>query len=299
MMSLISASWCLLHLSLMLLRFEPTIIRNLEGQEKKILSWKQENWERKLDLSHMLLSYAYETLATTLSYYKQFTNTPLDAKVIQSQQKALMVRVRTLAGTNKEIPNLPILKFDAAANIVILCASVGVFAICPKLHNLKLIDSKNYASQLRKSPLYQLEWITTDKVKEELEIINYGLFLPKKLQDYVIALQGMGSKVLNHMERTLHEMLKAGLRVIAGELASILLKSNEFTVFANIMIICACLGVYAMDLQGDKDIHHYMNFEAHAAQLHLSPLYKSVKITSEKAQTKFDCIILFQPKEDC
>ncbi|EAS29685.3 uncharacterized protein CIMG_13206 [Coccidioides immitis RS] len=224
-----------------------------------------------------------------------------------------MVRVRTLASTNEEIPDLSILKFDAAANIIILCASVGVFAICPKLYNLKLIDSKNYAFQLRKSPLYQLKWITADKVKEELEIINYGLFLPKKLQDYVIALQDMGSKALNHMERTLasslalhqnrklknqHEVLKAELRVIAGKSASILSKSDEFTAFANIMIICACLRVYTMDPQGDEDIYHYMNFKTHTAQLHLSPLYKSMKITSEKAQTKFDCIILFQPKED-
>ncbi|KMU73632.1 hypothetical protein CISG_03682 [Coccidioides immitis RMSCC 3703] len=226
-----------------------------------------------------------------------------------------MTRVRTLASTNKEISNLSILKFDTAANIMILCASIDVFT---KLHNLNLIDFKNYIFQLRKSLLYQLEWITIKKIKKELEIINYDLFLPKKLQDYVIVLQSIDSKALNHIKRILvdiilslflidvtsvlasfhqfdsikltdrklknqYEILKAGLRAIAGKLAFILLKSDEFTIFTNIMIICACLEVYTINLQKDEDIHYYMNFEAYTAQLYLSLLYKSMKITFKES----------------
>ncbi|KMU84260.1 hypothetical protein CIHG_02046 [Coccidioides immitis H538.4] len=224
-----------------------------------------------------------------------------------------MTRVRTLASTNKEISDLSILKFDTAANIMILCASIDVFTICSKLHNLNLIDFKNYTFQLRKSLLYQLEWITVKKIKKELEIINYDLFLPKKLQDYVIVLQNFKScslsndvtsvlasfhqfdsiKLTDRKLKNQYEILKAGLRAIAGKLAFILLKSDEFTTFTNIMIICACLGVYTINLQKDEDIHYYMNFEAYTAQLYLSLLYKSMKITFKKAQIKFNHIILF------
>lgn len=196
---------CLLHLGLLLQKSDSPVICKLEGQEKAILTWKEEDWERKLDSFHLLSDLDYAQLADVFNSYWQFESTRhlLDEKTIQSQSTALRARLGELDGTVKDICDLPIQKFDRSTNIIMLCASVGIFTVGPALDekeiNERLVDIEYHASQLRQSPLYQPEGITTKNAEKELRAILSSMFWSANYIRYVRILENLEKDVASKL----------------------------------------------------------------------------------------------------
>ncbi|EER42285.1 conserved hypothetical protein [Histoplasma capsulatum H143] len=93
--------------------------------------------------------------------------------------------------------------------------------------------------------------------------------------------------------------LMAGLRAIVGEITREMVppKSDEFSVSANIMILCGCLGIFAITPELKDNICYRTELGVQAAELSLSPLYRGKRITIKKVAGELDRTIRFlQPK---
>ncbi|TPX24580.1 hypothetical protein DIZ76_010011 [Coccidioides immitis] len=91
--------------------------------------------------------------------------------------------------------------------------------------------------------------------------------------------------------------LMARLRAIAGEISSDMMDtppmSNEFSVAANIMLICTTsAGIFGITPVLEGNIGGQTDLDDHAAQLRRSPLYQGKKVTARSAAGQLYCVLL-------
>ncbi|EAS30009.1 uncharacterized protein CIMG_13169 [Coccidioides immitis RS] len=169
----------LLHLCLILCRCDYPVVRRLR-KETDVVSWQHSDWkERCSQLSH-LSDDDYEGLACTLSDFAPFEKIELTGKRVKNQVMALMAKLKASAGEiTHETGSAPRAsdEFSVHANIMLLCAPIGIFAIVPELEGdvLRRTDPEDHAAELSLSPLYQNDAITAKSAKSELAGILFCL----------------------------------------------------------------------------------------------------------------------------
>ncbi|WEW61078.1 hypothetical protein PRK78_006567 [Emydomyces testavorans] len=162
-----------LHLCLIILNSDYPVIHKLQKKEIDAVSWQQSKWKERCSQINNLSDADYKGLAHTLEDYGQFKGTELTGDKIKNQAMALMAEVRMMAGgKTTPIPSKSD-EFSVAANIMILCACVGIFAISPLLENniYQQTDFKTHAVDLSQSPLYRGKEVTTETIAIELRHI--------------------------------------------------------------------------------------------------------------------------------
>ncbi|PGG98890.1 hypothetical protein GX51_06537 [Blastomyces parvus] len=101
------------------------------------------------------------------------------------------------------------------------------------------------------------------------------------------------------MVKEQYTALMRELRRLAGDIAPGIPKCDDFSLAANVILICTCIGIHAVAPQLEDDFYARTDFENHAAELSRSPLYREKRISSEGAADKLDRIILLlRPNRD-
>ncbi|QVM10706.1 hypothetical protein D8B26_005359 [Coccidioides posadasii str. Silveira] len=170
----------LLHLCLILLGSDEPVIHRLRKKETDVISWQESEWKERCSRLNDLSDDDYKGLARTLRKFEPFSVIELTGEKIKNQAMALMAAVRVMAGENTSgmAPTPPKSdEFDVAANIMILCACVGIFAITPLLGNniYNRTDFKTHAAELSRSPLYRAKEVTAKSIA--IELYHIILFL--------------------------------------------------------------------------------------------------------------------------
>ncbi|EDN06608.1 predicted protein [Histoplasma mississippiense (nom. inval.)] len=108
-----------------------------------------------------------------------------------------------------------------------------------------------------------------------------------------------GIRLTGEMVKEQYTALMRELRRLAGDIAPGVPKSDDFSLAANVILICTCIGVHAVAPQLEDDFYARTDFENHAAELSRSPLYREKRISSEGAADELDRIILpLRPNRD-
>ncbi|KMP10212.1 hypothetical protein CIRG_09893 [Coccidioides immitis RMSCC 2394] len=95
----------LLYLSIALLQSDHPATCRFE--EVGVVSWKQAEWENKLEKTNHLADDDYEGLADTLDDFGHFEGVELTAERLKDQHKALMAGLRAMAGDMPSKPTPP------------------------------------------------------------------------------------------------------------------------------------------------------------------------------------------------
>ncbi|EDN05098.1 predicted protein [Histoplasma mississippiense (nom. inval.)] len=138
-------------------------------------------------------------------------------------------------------------------------------------------------------------WEKTCNESDDLSDDNY-LDIAFTLED-LEAFEGI--KLTGEMVKEQYTALMRELRRLAGDIAPGVLKSDDFSLTANVILICTGIGVHAVAPQLEDDFYARTDFENHAAELSRSPLYQEKRISSEGAADELDRIILpLRPNRD-
>ncbi|EDN06232.1 predicted protein [Histoplasma mississippiense (nom. inval.)] len=106
-------------------------------------------------------------------------------------------------------------------------------------------------------------------------------------------------ELTGEMVKEQYTALMRELRRLAGDIVPGVLKCDDFSLAANVILICTCIGIHAVAPQLEDDFYARTDFENHAAELSRSPLYREKRISSEGAADELDRIILLlQPNRD-
>ncbi|EDN10533.1 predicted protein [Histoplasma mississippiense (nom. inval.)] len=138
-------------------------------------------------------------------------------------------------------------------------------------------------------------WEKTCNESDDLSDDNY-LDIALTLEDLEVF---EGIRLTGEMVKEQYTALMRELRRLAGDIAPGVPKSDDFSLAANVILICTCIGVHAVAPQLEDDFYARTDFENHAAELSRSPLYREKRISSEGAADELDRIILpLRPNRD-
>ncbi|KMU90170.1 hypothetical protein CIHG_07980 [Coccidioides immitis H538.4] len=174
----------LLHLGLILFSYDFHTLCKLRGKEADIASWSHHDWEERCDRFDQLSDKDYDALVDFLREFAPFANIDLTSEDLRNQIRALIAGLRRVAGgvASKTGTTLKMSKkFSIAANIMILCAYFGIFAIVPTLeHDISLetyIEKyfEYHIAAPRRSPLYG--WKAANEMTVTSKLDQVFLFL--------------------------------------------------------------------------------------------------------------------------
>ncbi|KKZ65494.1 hypothetical protein EMCG_08671 [[Emmonsia] crescens] len=161
----------LLSLCVTLLGVDPPTVRSLRGKLAEVMSWTKSDWELIWSQSRELDINDYAQLCYCLDEFKQFDRLDLSAEILKTQHEALQNGLLRKSQNKALNPD-----FTPMGNVILLCASVGVFAIRHPLTDIKNLRLQNssihysmadFTLDLNKSPLYA-EGITTEEAEKHL-----------------------------------------------------------------------------------------------------------------------------------
>ncbi|KMU73833.1 hypothetical protein CISG_10220 [Coccidioides immitis RMSCC 3703] len=155
----------LLHICLILLSYNDPALCKLQGKEVNVASWSQDDWEERCNQFDRLSDDNYEALANFLGEFTPFAGIKLTGEGLKNQSRALMGYYQAIAGEiTSETGAVPQKsdKYSFSANLMISCATLGVFAMQPifKHRSSRETHLKDHTTVLSQSPLYVRKTVT-------------------------------------------------------------------------------------------------------------------------------------------
>ncbi|KAI1932718.1 hypothetical protein LOZ66_006785 [Ophidiomyces ophidiicola] len=147
----------LLHLVVLLMASEYEVVRPMANYENAI-SWTEAEWQHQIHQSRCLSEDDYLGLTEVLTEYRMFSDgIKLGEDELKGQHMALMAGLKAMVPEFPwEYAGPPDPSFSASMNIMILCACLRIFPVCPADRIEERVDIDYVASQLSRSPLHKM-----------------------------------------------------------------------------------------------------------------------------------------------